>query len=109
MLLFTAEATIDKVVEQGMNSNSANSGCIIVGKMLDVNKRPFAAVFNRGKQDCPMVVVGPNRIYFDYMNGDEFKIFIPNGYSNLPAHLHPLMVGQPTIEMYCVDSKDKTF
>lgn len=56
-----------------------------------------------------MVVVGPSQIFFDALNGDEFKIFIPNGYNNLPHHLHPLMINQSTIEIFCMSSKDKTF
>lgn len=55
-----------------------------------------------------MAVVGPNRIYYDLLNGEEFKIFVPCNYNNLPVQLHPLVQAQPTVEVYCIDVNDKS-
>jgi hypothetical protein len=107
VLLFHNDAHFDKVAVHNMGYMSEDSGCIIVGKMVNSSKKPFAAVLNRGIQGLPMVVVGPNRIYYDSLNGEEFKILVPNGYANL--QIHPLMTSQPLVEIYCVDSTDKSF
>ena len=82
VLLFAADAHIDKVVAHGMNQAYSESGCIIIGKMMSLDKKPFAVVLNRGIQGVPLVIVGPNRIYYDSLNGDEFRVYIPNGYLN---------------------------
>ena len=52
--------------------------------MVCPDKKPFAAVLNRNKVGIPMVILGPNRIFYDALNGDEFKILIPSGYNNMP-------------------------
>ena len=59
----------------------ADSGYIVVGKVTGISKKPFAAVFNRGK--ASMAVVGPNRFFYDSLNGEEFKIFVPSNYNNV--------------------------
>jgi hypothetical protein len=55
-----------------------------------------------------MAVVGPNRFYYDSLNGEEFKIFVPCNYNNMASQMHPLMQAQPTIEVYCIDAYDKS-
>lgn len=80
----------------------------MIGKMVNQFKKPYAIVLNRGVQGCQMVVVGPNRIYFDRTSGDEFKVLVPCGYANMPANLHPLLTIQPIVEVYCVDKSESS-
>ena len=48
VLCFQAEAHIDKVIEVGLTYQTRDSGYIIVGKVTNPAKKPFAAVLNRG-------------------------------------------------------------
>ena len=50
ILLFSSDAHVDKVLWHGMNIVSGYSGCIVLGKMIDNDKKPFAAVLNRSKK-----------------------------------------------------------
>ena len=49
VLLFYSDAHVVNVLKHGMNTISGNSGCIVLGKMMDNDKKPFAAVLNRSK------------------------------------------------------------
>ena len=82
VLLFQNDAHFDKVAVQTTGYASSESGSIIIGKMLNSTKKPVAVVLNRTVQGVPMTVVGPNRIYYDSLNGEEFKVHVPSGYCN---------------------------
>jgi hypothetical protein len=65
VLLFKADAHIGPIVQHNMSYPTQDSGCILVGKITSQDKKPYAIVLNRGVPNLPMVVVGPNRIYYD--------------------------------------------
>lgn len=53
-----------------------------------------------------MCVVGPNKIYFDASDGDDYKVHVPEGY--LRKNRHPILgVNQPLIEIYCTLSSNR--
>ncbi len=71
---------------------------MIVGRILDPSLKPCMAVINRDDHNLHCVV-GPNRIYFDSSDGDEYKIHIPSDYLNM--NRHPLLdCALPMIELF---------
>ena len=55
--------SVDKVLEYSDSGNQ--TGCIIVGKVLNSDLKPCMVVLNRNKTRC---IVGPNRIYYDALS-----------------------------------------
>lgn len=92
--------TIEKIFEcqQG-------EGTVIVGRVLDSSLKPCMAVLNRDENNL-QCVVGPNRIYFDPSDGDEYKIHVPNNY--LSMNRHPLLdCALPTIEIFRTQTSNR--
>ena len=80
VLFFRATITVEKVFE------SANGeGAIIAGRVLDSNLKPCMSVLNRddGREMC---IIGPNRIYYDASNGEDYKIHVPADYLRMSRH-----------------------
>jgi hypothetical protein len=49
-----------------------------MGRVLDLEYVPCFAVLNRGRQT--QCILGPNRIYFDPLNGSDYRILLPKNY-----------------------------
>lgn len=93
-------ASVDKVLER---SHQQDRSTIVMGRVVDSATIPCFVVLNRGKNS--QTVIGPNRIYYDSLSGDEFKVFLPHGYSG--QQFSPLLdEAQPTIEVYSTSSKN---
>jgi hypothetical protein len=75
VLLWKSSASVERVLER---SHQQDNSTIILGRVTDRFSVPCIVVLNRGKQT--QTVIGPNRIYYDSLNGDEFKVFLPHGY-----------------------------
>lgn len=74
-----------------------------MGRVVDTGSVPCFVVLNRGMSS--QTIIGPNRIYYDSLNDDEFKVFLPHGYQGLQQN--PLLNEvQPTIEVYSTSSKN---
>ena len=85
VLLFKADLTLEKVHEQ-MDSSLGATGYIIAGRALQIDVKPYMVVMNRGTAN--QCVLGPNRIYFDPMDGEQFKVLVPSDY--LHSGRHPI-------------------
>ena len=95
VLLFKSAFTIEKVFE-----GQQGEGAIITGKVLDPSLKPCMVYLN--PQDVNLsCILGPNRIYYDASNGDDYKVYVPNNY--LQMSRHPLLsCQQPLIELHGV-------
>ena len=102
VFLFRASLTIEKVLEC-----TNGEGAIIVGRLLDSNLKPCFAVLNRDDRGM-QCIVGPNRIYYDATDGDEYKIFVPSDYLRKTRHAL-LSCPQPLIEVYTTPSSNREF
>lgn len=103
VMLFQNDAHFDKVAV--LRSGLGSDDSFFIGKMVNSAKKPVAAVLNRNISGLPMTVIGPNRIYYDSLNGEEFKIYLPAGYAH--QHSHPLSAAQPRLEIYCAERLDR--
>jgi hypothetical protein len=100
VLLWKSSASVDKVLER---SHQQDGSTIILGRVTDSSSVPCFVVLNRGTQT--QTVIGPNRIYYDSLNGDEFKVHLPHGFCG--QQFSPLLgEQQPTIEVYSTSSKN---
>ena len=62
-------------------------------------------VLNRDQGDL-QCVLGPNRIYYDSSDGDEYKVWVPADY--LRMNRHPLIsCPQPMIEVYGTSNNNR--
>lgn len=53
-------------------------------------------------------ILGPNRIYYDASNGDDYKVHVPDNYLQMPRH--PLLsCQQPVIEIYGVLTSNREY
>lgn len=88
-----------------MLESQQGDGAIISGKVLDSSLRPCISVLNRydANMSC---VVGPNRIYYDASNGDDFKIHVPCDYLRMVKH-PVLSCEQPMVEIYGVNLSNR--
>lgn len=100
VLIWKSCASVDKVLER---SHLQDSSTIILGRVTDTSSVPCFVVLNRGKQT--QTIIGPNRIYYDSLNGDEFKVLLPQGFcgQQFSALLNE---AQPTIEVYSTSLKN---
>ena len=95
MLLFKSAFTIEKILE-----GQQNEGSIISGKVLDTSLRPCIVYLNSNDANL-QCVIGPNRIYYDPTNGDDYKVYIPCEYLRMSRH--PLnATTHPLVEVYAV-------
>ena len=75
--------------------------------MLDSGIKPCFALLNRDDASLQSVV-GPNQIYYDATNGEDYKVLIPAGYLNMPRH--PITdATQPLIEIYGIKNTNRSF
>ena len=52
--------------------------------------------------------MGPNRIYYDAANGDDYKVYVPQDYLRMSRH--PLQSCQyPLIELYGVSVSERSW
>jgi len=98
--LWKSCASIDKVLER---SHQHDMGTIIMGRVVDSTTMPCFIVLNRGKNS--QTVIGPNRFYYDSLNGDEYKVYLPHGFC---GQQFSALLGeaQPTIEVYSTQLKN---
>lgn len=81
VLLLRLDAHIGKVVEC---SEGHQKEYILMGKILNPGRKPFAVAFNRGKFNFQMAAtVRADRIYYDPNDGEEFRVSLPRELSNL--------------------------
>jgi len=104
VLLLQSHVSVDKIFERSTNL-AHDSGCLIVGKVLDTSVKPVFVVINREHQG-QMCTVGPDRIFYDSLSGEEFKVILKSGE---PACNALLTVPMPTIEVYTVPLTQKAF
>ena len=100
VLLFKANFSIEKIYET-QNRDSA----LIAGRVIDPAFKPCMVVLNRdqGELQC---VLGPNRIYYDSSDGDEYKVWVPADY--LRMNRHPLIsCPQPMIEVFGTSNNNR--
>lgn len=100
VLLFRAAFTIERVFE-----SQQGEGAIITGKVIDTSLKPCMVVLNRGDPNLHCII-GPNRIYYDATNGDDYKVHVPNDYLGMPRH-SLLSCTQPLIEIYGVQTSNR--
>jgi hypothetical protein len=74
IILYKAVLTIDKILERTQVERNA----IIMGKVIDPEYVPCFAVLNRGRQT--QCILGPNRIYYEPLNGIDYRILLPQNY-----------------------------
>ena len=61
-------------------------------------------VLNRG--DHLQCIVGPNQIYYDASDGDEYKVCVPRDYLRLTRH--PLLnCVKPSVEIFATSSSNR--
>ena len=99
--MLTHSYSVDKVLTY--QTTTGQVGCIILGKVLSSDQKPCFVVLNRSKDySC---IIGPNKIYYDALSSQEYKVIVPPGYLNQLKN--PLTdTDQPHIEVYgCIAGK----
>ena len=71
---------------------------------MDPCLKPCMVVLNRG--DNSQCIVGPNQIYYDASDGDEYKVCVPRDY--LRQARHPLLkCAKPSVEIFAISSGNR--
>ena len=78
--MFKAAFTIERVLE-----SQQGEGAIVTGRVIENNLKPCMVVINRDDPNMHCII-GPNRIYYDATNGDDFKVHVPNDYLGMSRH-----------------------
>ena len=83
VLLFKSAFTIEKILQ-----GQQGEGAVISGKVLETSLKPCMVYLNPHDVNLSCIL-GPNRIYFDATNGDDYKVHVPDNY--LQMSRHPLL------------------
>lgn len=102
VLMFKARVTVDKVLERAHSERN----CIIFGRVLDTDFLPCYAVINRGRPS--QTIIGPNRVYYDPLAANDFRIHVPHEYFG--QKFHPIFdEQQPSmVEVYCTPTQNRS-
>ena len=103
ILTLSQSFSVDKVLTY--NDASNKMGAVVVGKVIEADLKPCMIVLNRNKK-APCII-GPNRIYYDALQSQEFKVLVPPNFGGM--RLNPFETeSQPQIEVYGTQSNNKS-